>query len=209
MKASQDPSLFIWGGISGVFGTILYVAAIAIPFPPLLTYILAMCWPILSIIFVFALYKYIALEHQSAFSQLALIMACIAFAMVALMISVQMSVRLGITEYLTTTPVENKDVFVLIRKSVRMVDMGIDVAWDIFIGVSLIFLGIAIKSHKSFGIWWASAAMILAVALLVLNLITFPWPPDSRELMDVGPAIGLFIIILSTKLYLLGNRMKS
>lgn len=52
MNSDQDPRLFILGGICGTVGTRCYVVAIAVPLCQTGTYIFAMAWPILSIVFV-------------------------------------------------------------------------------------------------------------------------------------------------------------
>ena len=93
------------------------------------------------------------------------------------------------------------------RRSLRLVDMGLDVAWDVFIGTALIFLSFALTGHNRFGRWWSIPSALLGGTLIVLNVITFPWPPSSRKLFDIGPAIGVFIIALSTRLLILGRRM--
>jgi len=35
---------------------------------------------------------------------------------------------------------------------------------------------------------------------------TFPWPPASRGLFDIGPVIGLFVTTRAVRLALLGRR---
>lgn len=208
MNNHQNFNLYILGGISGIVGTICYVIAITIPMSPIITYMMAMSWPILSIVFVFSLYRYIAIYKQSAYNQLALLMACLAFAMVAMMISIQLSVRFGINEYISNSSNSEQEILRVMQNSIRLVDMGLDVSWDLFIGISLIFLSIVLKGNKSFGLWWSLPAVMLGIMLIVLNVITFPWPPDTQGLIDIGPAIGLYIIALSTRLLSLGLKMK-
>jgi hypothetical protein len=166
-----------------------------------------MAWPVLSVIFVFSLYEHIKMDRHSSANQLAFLFAAIGFAIVAVMISIQLAVRAGIEEHIANSP-ENQDFLNLMRRSIRLVDMGIDVAWDLFIGTSLIFLCFALIKHKSFGRRWAVPAGLLGGLLIVLNVSTFPWPPNTQGLFDIGPAIGLFIIALSVRLLLLGFRMK-
>jgi hypothetical protein len=38
------------------------------------------------------------------------------------------------------------------------------------------------------------AGLVLAAAVLALNLLTFPTPPAEAGLVDVGPAIGLWYL---------------
>jgi hypothetical protein len=207
MNPDQDPRLFIFGGISGIVGTLCYAVAITLPLSQIGTYTFAMAWPILSIFFVFSLFRFIGLDKQSATNQLAFVFACLAFVLVAAMMSSQLAVKAGIQEYIESSPTSDQELLKLIRRSIRLVDMGIDVAWDLFIGTALIFLSIALRGHHNFGLWWTIPAVLLGMMLIALNVITFPWPPNTRGLFDIGPAVGLYIIALSTRLALLGNRM--
>lgn len=206
---SQQTSFLIWGGASGVIGTLCYVAAAAISLNAQTTFLLAMAWPILSIIFVFCLFRFIDLYKRQMTNYLALIFACLAFTLVAIMLSSQLSVVAGTEEYIKQSPANQQELLKTFRKSLRLVDLGIDVAWDLFIGTSLIFLAVTLRSHPNFGPWWALPASILGILLIVLNVITFPWPPNTRDLIDVGPAIALYIIALAVRLFSLGIKIKN
>jgi hypothetical protein len=88
----------------------------------------------------------------------------------------------------------------------RLIDMGLDVAWDMLIGTALVCSGAALWRCGGFGPWWAAPSIALGAALIVLNALTFPWPPASRGLVDIGPVIGLFVMALAARLALLGRR---
>lgn len=207
MNMEQDKRFIIWGGVSGIVGTLCYLAVAFVTFGLSLTYLLAMMWPILSIIFVYSLSRFVAIKKQSVVNQLALLFAIAGFAMVAAMISIQLGVGAGMEEYIDETPAQ-KETLSMIRRSARLVDIGLDVAWDLFIGTALIFLGLAISRHERFGYWWGIPSLILGVLLIILNVLTFPWPPADEGLFDIGPAIGVFILALSARLLYLGSRMK-
>jgi hypothetical protein len=202
-----NKNLYRWGAISGIAGTVCYIAAIAIPFHPTARYLIAMAWPVLSIIFAYSIYRYIANERPTASNQLSFVFACLGFTLVASMLSVQMATGLATDDFIAASP-DKKEQLQLIHRTIRYVDMGIDVAWDIFIGTSLIFLSFAIKRHPHFRLWWSVLAALLGTMLIVLNVITFPYPPDSKGLFDIGPGIGLYIILLSSRLLWLAIRMK-
>lgn len=196
------------GGASGITGTLCYIAAITIPLGRISQYLLAMAWPVLSLIFVYSIYRYISIEKQTAANQLSFLFACLGFSMLACMMSVQLAVVAGMEDYFAVTP-DKVETLKIVKHSLRLVDQGIDVAWDIFIGSSLIFLSIAIKGHPNFHLWWSILSFLLGLTLIILNVITFPYPPHSKGLIDIGPGIGLYIIALSTRLLLLGKRMKA
>ncbi len=207
MERPLKPNELIIGGTSGITGTVLYVLTGFMTFNHTLLYILGMAWPILSIIFVFSIYKYIAYENQSTANKLSFVFATLGFTIVACMISVQLAVRWGIDEYISITP-EKEELLDLIRKITRLVDHGLDVAWDLFIGTSLIFLFSAIKGHNRFKLIWAIPSAILGSILIVLNVLTFPWPPNTKGLIDIGPLIGLYIIAISARICWLGVKLK-
>lgn len=199
-------SLATAGGISGIIGTLCYILAIFLPFGDTLAYAVIMFWPILSIVFAFALCRLIGATRESASNQLAFVFAALAFTTVAGMISVQMAVRMGISEYAGAAPPADRALYETILKSARLVDHGMDVAWDFFIGASLIFLSVALASDGRFGRVWGIASGLLGTGLVILNAITFPWPPNSAGLFDLGPFIGLYIIALSVRLAVIGIR---
>ena len=46
---------------------------------------------------------------------------------------------------------------------------------------------------------------VLGAALIVLNAASFPWPPGSHGLVDLGPLAGLFFAGMAVRLVLLGR----
>jgi len=203
----NNSRLIVLGGACGIVGTLSFFAASIIPMHDTLTYALAMSWPLLCVIFFFSLAQYINLERQGPANQLAFVFSSLAFALVAAMISIQLAVKIGIEEFIASTP-QSEELLKLIRRSARLVDLGLDVAWDIFFGTALIFLSAALFKHSRFGTWWAVPTGLFGLVLIVLNVSTFPWPPDTRGLFDIGPVIALFFVALSVRLILLGMKMR-
>jgi hypothetical protein len=80
---------------------------------------------------------------------------------------------------------------------------GLDVVWDLYLAAGT--LGFAICFFR--GRWfanWAVPGAAVALALIVLNLATFPEPPASAGLVDVGPLVGLWYFTLGLRaLYVL------
>ena len=207
MSNDKQSGLFIWGGASGVAGTLCYIAAVALPLNVTGSFILVIAWPILSIIFLYSLFSFINEHKRRAANTLAFIFACLAFTLLAAMVSAQLAVNAGTEEFISKSPASEQE-RKMIQQSIRLVDNGIDVAWDMFIGAALIFLAFALKNHPAFGVWWAVPCGVLALLLIVFNASTFPWPPNTKNLFDVGPAIGLYIIFLAARLLVLGIKMK-
>jgi hypothetical protein len=188
-----------------------YVLAIAVPWPETqlgtsASLIVVGAWPILSIVYSYGLYSFIAAERESAANRLAFVFAVVAFATVLGMIVVQLAVGAGIGEI--TKGLDEPSAKAL-RRGLRMVDLGLDVAWDMLIGTALILWGAAIRQRTGLGPGWAVPSLVFGVALILLNAATFPWPPGDRGLIDIGPFIGLFMLALAGRLVVLGRRAGS
>lgn len=81
-----------------------------------------------------------------------------------------------------------------------------DVAWDFFIGTAFILTGFAMHHVDGLGLPWGMPLSILRAFLIALNSWTFPWPPDTRGLFDIGPFCAAYLLILSIRLLLMGRR---
>jgi len=80
-----------------------------------------------------------------------------------------------------------------------MVQLGLDVSWDIYFTLATILLGLAMFTHPRFGKIWGSLTMIIGLSLLILNMWTFPVPPANSGLIDVGPISGIWYLIISIR----------
>ena len=125
MNKTSNRNLFLLAGTSGIVGTLCYVTAITVPMNQNVTYVIAMAWHILSIIFVYSLVRYIALTHDGFLNQLAAIFACLAFTLVAAMLSIQLAVGLGTDATIANASWSQQEFLSMIKRSVRLVDMGL------------------------------------------------------------------------------------
>lgn len=203
--------LWVRSGIAGVAGVACYILAIAVPWPETqwgtsTALLVVSAWPILSIVYSYGLCSYIAAERESAANRLGLLFAVAAFTTVLAMTVVQLAVGAGIAEI---TKGLDEEAARALRRGLRMVDLGLDVAWDLLIGTALIFSGLAMRPRSGLGNGWGIPSVTLGAALIVLNAATFPWPPADSGLFDVGPFIGLFMMGLAARLLVLGRRARS
>jgi hypothetical protein len=204
----QQRALWIWGGIAGMAAVACFILAIAVPWPDTrlgaaAALLVISAWPILSVVYSYALYSFVAAERDAAANRLALLFAVVAFATVLTMIVVQLAVGAGIAEI--TRGLDEQAARAL-RRGLRLIDQGMDVAWDMLIGTALVFSGVAIRGRSGLGPGWGVPSVVLGVALIGLNAATFPWPPADRGLFDIGPFIALFMMALAGRLALLGRR---
>jgi hypothetical protein len=195
-------------GIAGVVAVVCYVLAISLPWPETqlgtsTALIVVSAWPILSIVYSYGLYRFVAVERDGTANRLSFVFAVTAFTTVLGMIVVQLAVGAAIADI--TKGIDEPTTRAL-RRGLRMIDMGLDVAWDMLIGTALVLSGVAMRGRSGLGLAWAVPSMILGVALIVLNAATFPWPPGDHGLVDIGPFIGLFVVAVATRLVVLGKR---
>ena len=203
-----NPRLWVAGGVAGMAGIACYIVAITVPWPEsqlgaTAALLVASAWPILSIVYSYALYDFVAAERESAANRLGFVFAVTAFTTVLAMLVVQLAVGAGVAEITSGLDAETARA---LRRGLRLIDLGLDVAWDMLIGVALVFSGLAIRKRSGLGPGWAIPSVALGVALVGLNAATFPWPPGGRGLVDIGPGIGIFVLALGARLALLGRR---
>lgn len=207
-RPTPNRSLWVGSGIAGVVAVACYILAIALPWPETrlgtsTALVVVSAWPILSIIYSYGLYSFVAAEGESTANRLAFVFAVAAFTTVLGMIVVQLAVGAGIGEI---TKGLDEQTTKALRRGLRMIDLGLDVAWDMLIGTALILSGTAMRRRSGLGLGWAIPSVVLGMALIVLNAATFPWPPGDHGLIDIGPFIGVFVMALAARLAILGRR---
>jgi hypothetical protein len=85
------------------------------------------------------------------------------------------------------------------------IQLGLDVAWDVFLALGTVLLAWNMWHHPRFGRILAVAGMVIAVALVVANLFVFPEPPGNAGSVDLGPVIGLWYLIVTIRLAMSGR----
>ena len=70
------------------------------------------------------------------------------------------------------------------------IQLGLDVAWDVFLAIGTAMLAWNMREHPRFGWAYAATGLLLAAALVGLNLAAFPENPGRAGWIDVGPLVG-------------------
>jgi hypothetical protein len=135
-----------------------------------------------------ALYGLLAAERPTFAGQLAAVANVAAGALVTAMMLVQVAVNDVETGL---TPAVN-DAF-------EHVEFGLDLAWDVFLVAGTILFCCAMFGDPRFGRRFALPGIGFAVGLYVLNFATFPTPPASEGLVDLGPFVGLWYAAVSVQ----------
>jgi hypothetical protein len=79
--------------------------------------------------------------------------------------------------------------------------LGLDVAWDAYVGFGTICFALAMMRHPRFGRIFAFFGMAIGAGLLALHLYTFPTPPQNAGLVDLGPALGLWYLVVTIQMW--------
>jgi hypothetical protein len=87
-----------------------------------------------------------------------------------------------------------------VREVFDRVQLGLDVAWDVFISLGTIAFALDMRRHPRFGLPYSAAGVATGALLLVLNLATFPVPPGNSGLVDVGPLLGAWYAAVTIRI---------
>jgi hypothetical protein len=116
--------------------------------------------------------------------------------LVSAMLTVQMSMVSYMGKYYSPLEKAAKEGQINIWRAVDSVQLGLDVAWDMFILPTVILFSIGAMKHPAFGKVFGAIGLLLGSVGLVLNIATFPTPPINVGLPDVGPFVVTWYAIL-------------
>lgn len=180
-----------FGATAGILAVFAYVSAVApIPFPETVKMYLGMAFgPLISLTFV-GLYHFFRLHRKTVALQAATIFGITAGTLVNLMIVVQSAIHL-------TIPADARESLGLAYDGLNMVQLGMDVSWDIYLSAATILLGLVMFSHPRFGVIWGVITLLIGGGLLALNLAAFPIPPVNASSFDPGPVSGMLYLFVA------------
>ena len=138
------------------------------------------------------LYHVLAESGNPVLLQLATMFNILGAAIFTMMVLVQLAIG-----YQIQSLPEGIENLTSLRTSLVGVQLGLDVAWDIFISLGTLLFAINMFRDPRFGWAVGVAGVLIAVALLVLNLWTFPTPPAAKNLVDLGPLVGLWYLAVT------------
>lgn len=215
-ELADDRTVLMVGGLCGVLAVLFYLSSqlfgdVLHEFPVrasraevVAVWWLATLWGPLAIAMLYAFYRLLARERAGAVNDVAFVYGVVAFTVVTLMIMVQAAVLLKASDLALDGPAAQVEAWHDMTRVARGVDWGIDVAWDLFLGLWMLLTAVLMLGHSRLGRRWAVPAIVLAVALLGFNAVTVPFPPDTKGLIDPGPLVGLYYAALSAYLLKLG-----
>jgi hypothetical protein len=166
------------GVVAGVWACLAYPAAIFVPLPLWMSATLAASFgPALAFACV-GLWRLIRLHRASVAAAAAAGLNAIGGALFTAMLLVQMAIGVATGDHT--------------ERPLQAVWLGLDVAWDVYIGLGTALFGFSMLRHPRFGWVFGGSGMSIALALLCFNLYTFPVPPADAGLVDLGPVVGVW-----------------
>jgi hypothetical protein len=188
------------GIICGILAGISYGVSVAVSLPPQIAY--PVFWAFGPLLCASAPGFYFFIKHyrNSIPLQIGTLFLIIAGASVTMMGTMQAAVRvLFRTISLEGAGAVTKEAWDLAYKVADTIQLGVDVAWDIFIFTSVFLLGFAMLKHPKLGWCFGVPGCLVAFLGLAFNIYTFPYNPGTQGLIDMGPFMGLWFFAVSIK----------
>lgn len=176
-----------YGAWSGLIFSVVFMSVALVPMPDRLSTVLALVMPLFLLVGHVGLYHFLARQRPAFTTQLAVILGIAAPVLVSAMLTVQMSLVSYMERFYHPLDEAMKASQINIWRAVDSVQLGLDVAWDMFILPTIILFSLGLMKHPAFGRVFGGIGLVLGVGGLFLNIWTFPTPPINLGLPDVGP----------------------
>jgi len=191
------------GSLCGLAAAVVFLTAQFAPIPDRVGNTLIMFFGPLMMLGFVGFYHYLLKSAHRVLIQAAVIYGIIAGAFIDMMIIVQLSVVYFRREALASLPEGVSEAAVKSMYQVgNAVQLGMDVAFDMFILPALILFGIGLLSSTPGNKILGAIGVALGVMGLFYNLYTFPVPPIDVGYIDVGPFAMLWTVVVSGKVAL-------
>ncbi len=175
------------GSLMGLTATLIYYGMVLPPVPDRLSEFLALIFPGLLLCGHVALFHWFNRKQPSALNQAALIFGIGAPVLLSAMVCAQMSMADYMQRFYYTLDEEGREAQINIWRATDSIQLGIDVAWDMFILPTIVMFAILAFRHLPFGKIIGSLGVVIGIGGFVFNVWTFPTPPIDVGLPDVGP----------------------
>lgn len=209
-SASLDRSMARAGAVAGLASVLCYFSAAFVPLPDALTLWLAFAFgPLLAVSFL-GLFHALRAERDGPALRFGVALGVLAGATVTIMLTVQVGNNMFLDDQLSSADTElAREAARQVHRAVNRVQMLIDVAWDVFICGAGALIGVAMLKHRDFGRIWGGLGILASVALLYLNLDTYPRGPAYAGSVDLGPVLALWFMAVFVRITWLYARRAS
>ena len=172
------------GTAAGFIACTAYPLMVAAPLPMRAAAALAACFGPALAVSGMGLKAMLDAERPTASSAVGLLMNSLAGALFSAMALVQIAIG-----ELVKDP--------LVFHSLNGIWLGMNKAFDAYIGLGTIFFSVSMWRHPSFGRVYAIAGLVIGSGFILLNFYPFPSPPANAGLVDPGPAIDIWYLAVT------------
>jgi hypothetical protein len=176
-----------FGIVAGFIACIAYPLTGFVPLPLRTTAAVAACFGPALAVACFGLKGLLDLEKPTPSSALGMLLNALAGALFAAMTLVQIALFRLVTDRKVLLPLNG-------------IWLGLDKAFDVYIGLGTIFFAVAMWRHPRFGRVFAVTGLVIGAGFIFLNFYTFPSPPSNAGFFDPGPGIGLWYLAVTIQM---------
>ncbi len=180
------------GGWSGIAAVAAYLLAAFAPLPDRLGYALAFAFGPLVAVASVGMRRVLAAERPGPLPELGGLFGVGAGFMVLAMLTTQQAIFARVAAPGGAAAPDASAA--ALARGLDAVHFGLDVAWDVLIGLSLLHFAAAMLRDPRFGRAFGATGIALALLLLGFNLWTFPVPPAAAGSIDWGPFVALWML---------------
>ena len=207
ISIKQWHRLAVYCGISAF--TSYFLAAFA-PFPEKISLLLAFAFGPLFMLSSVGLFYLLKHWKDSISLRIAVLFNTVATAMLTMMIVVQLTSQEFHQQYKAADRGSvSEEQLKWIFKEVNSVQLGMDLAWDIFISIGTFFFALVMLNHPKMNKVLSILGLIFSVLLLGFNLTYFPDPPGEVGSIDFGPFVAIWYLVLMVWLTIKHNTINS
>lgn len=194
ISIKQWHRLAVYCGISAFFS--YFLAAFA-PFPDKASLLLAFAFGPLFMLSSVGLFFVLKYWKDSINLRIAALFNIVATAMLTMMLVVQLTGQEFHQQYkVADRGSVSEEQLKWMFKEVNSVQLGMDLAWDIFISIGTFFFALAMFNHPKMSKVISILGLVFPVLLLGFNLAHFPEPPGEVGSIDFGPFVAIWYIVL-------------
>jgi hypothetical protein len=179
------------GVVGGTLAVVAYALTQAVTLPLLPTLLLVCSFGPMLAIGSAGLWELLGLHRRTATLDIGLVANLAAGVAVTLMLLAQLGLKAWFDAGLGGSAQQvSPEVAQAAFQAGNGLQLGLDVAWDLFLAIGTAMLAWNMGRHPRFGRAYAATGLLLAIALIGLNLAAFPDNPGRAGLVDVGPLVG-------------------
>lgn len=186
------------GCVFGVLGTAAYAVASAVPMSPALQAVAASIFGPGIAVASAGLYEVLRLHRSTVGLKIGLVANIAAGITVTMMLLAQIAFKRWLElKFPSGLAAESSSPA---YQAANGLQIGLDAAWDVFLAIGTFLFALNMWTHPRFGRVFAMIGCALAILLATLNFGTFPEPPTEAGLVDVGPIIGLWYLVVAIRI---------